>query len=85
MLPHIQPGVQILFWKAAFWLVGLQHVLLQGGFFILPQVQDFAHSLVEADEVPVSPFLQVAELPLDGSTALWCISLLFPVFCYQTC
>lgn len=68
------PGVQMLFWKAAFWLVGLQHILLHGGFFILPQVQGFAHCCVKADEVPVSPFFQVVEIPLDGSMALWCIS-----------
>lgn len=42
-------------------------------FFILPQVQDCARSLVEV-EVPISPCLQVVDLPLDGSMALWCLS-----------
>ncbi|KAK4810833.1 hypothetical protein QYF61_008805 [Mycteria americana] len=38
------------------------------------QVQDFALPLVELHEVPVSPFLQSVQVPLDGSTTLWHIS-----------
>ncbi|KAK4809169.1 hypothetical protein QYF61_006427 [Mycteria americana] len=41
---------------------------------ILPQVQVFALLLVELHEVPLSLFLQPVEVPLDGSTTLWCIS-----------
>jgi len=37
-------------------------------------VQDFAVPLVEINEIPVSPFYPAVEVPLDGSTTLWCIS-----------
>ncbi|KAK4826285.1 hypothetical protein QYF61_007132 [Mycteria americana] len=45
-----------------------------------PQVQDFALHPVELYEVPVSPFLQPVQVPLDGSTTLWHISH-SPQFC----
>ncbi|KAK4816773.1 hypothetical protein QYF61_022771 [Mycteria americana] len=43
-------------------------------------VQDGALPLVELHEVPVRPFLQPAQVPLDGSMILWCISY-FAQFC----
>jgi len=45
-----------------------------------PQVEDFALLVVELHEVPVSPFLQPVQAPLDGSTTLCCISS-FSQFC----
>jgi len=50
---------------------------------VLPQVQGFAHLFVELHEVLVSAFLQPVPVPVDGSTALWCISHLsqFCVIC----
>ncbi|KAK4832711.1 hypothetical protein QYF61_025172 [Mycteria americana] len=67
----IEHDPQVLFCQAAFQLGGPQHVLVHG---IVPlQVQDFALPLVEPQEVPVSPFLQAVEIPLDGSPTLWCI------------
>ncbi|KAK4811173.1 hypothetical protein QYF61_019804 [Mycteria americana] len=47
------------------------HILVHG--VVPPQVQDFAPPLTELYEDPVSPFLQPVEVPLDGSTTLWCI------------
>jgi len=38
-----------------------------------PQVQDSA-LLVELHKVPVGPFLQPVEVPLDSSMTLWCVS-----------
>lgn len=43
------------------------------------QVQDFKIPLVEHHDVPISPFLQPAQMPLDGNTALWASQPLFPV------
>jgi len=37
-------------------------------------LQNFAILLVELQEVPVSPFLQPIEVPLDGSTTRWQVS-----------
>ena len=37
---------------------------------IPPQMQNF----VELREVPLSPILQPVEVPLNGSTTIWCIS-----------
>ncbi|KAK4806786.1 hypothetical protein QYF61_005582 [Mycteria americana] len=76
LLAHVQPGVhqdpQVLFCQAAFQLGGPQHVLVPG---VVPlQGQDFALPLVELHEVPVSPFLQLVEVPLDDSMTLWHIS-----------
>ncbi|KAK4831783.1 hypothetical protein QYF61_019096, partial [Mycteria americana] len=63
---------QFLFCKAAFQLCSPQHLRVHG--VVPPQVQDFALPLVELHEVPASPFLQPVQVPLDGSTTLWCIS-----------
>jgi len=60
-------GPQVLFYQAAFQLIGSQLVLVPG--VILAQVQDFAFPLVELFEVPASQFLQPVKLPLYGSTA----------------
>lgn len=46
-------------------LVRPQQVLLCG--IIPPQVQGFLLTLVEMHEAPVSLFLQLAKIPLDGS------------------
>jgi len=72
------PGFQVQFWKAAFQLGEPQHILVPGA--DPPQVQDFALPLAELHEVPVSSFLQTAEVPLDGSTTLWSVSH-FSQFC----
>ena len=85
LLAHVQLGVHqdphVLFCKAAFQPVGPQHVLVDG--VVPPQVQDFALPLVEQHEAPVSPFLQLVQVPLNGSTTLWCIgpSSQFGVIC----
>lgn len=34
-----------------------------------PQLQDLALAFAELHDIPVGPFLQSAEVPLDGSTA----------------
>ncbi|KAK4832039.1 hypothetical protein QYF61_020554 [Mycteria americana] len=63
---------QVLFCQAAFQLAGPQHILVPG---VVPsQVQDFALFLVELHEIPVGPLLQPVEVPLNGSTVIWCIS-----------
>ena len=41
---------------------------------IPPCMQDLAFPLVELHNVPVSPFLQHVEVPLNWSTTIWCIS-----------
>ena len=51
-----------------------------GAGIIPPLIQEFTFHLVELLEVPVNPFVQPAEVPLDGSTTLWCISH-FSQFC----
>jgi len=52
----------VLFFKAA-----SQPLLVHG---IIPsQVQDFALAIVELRMVPVSAFLQTAEVPLDSGSA----------------
>ncbi|KAK4818982.1 LOW QUALITY PROTEIN: hypothetical protein QYF61_022649 [Mycteria americana] len=66
------PGPQVLSCQAAFQLSSPQNILVHG--VVPPQVQDLALLLVEVHEVPVSPFLQPVEVPLDGSMTLWCIS-----------
>ncbi|GAB0186707.1 ectonucleotide pyrophosphatase/phosphodiesterase family member 3 [Grus japonensis] len=63
---------QVLLCRAASQLAGLQHLLVPG--VVPPQVQDFALPLVGLHEVPVNPFLQPVEVPLDGSMTLWHIS-----------
>lgn len=56
------PGHAVLFCKAA-----SQPLLVHE--IIPPQVQDFALAIVELHVVPVSLFLQPAEVPWDGSSA----------------
>ena len=79
LLAHIEPCVHqdslALFCKAAFQLGGPQHILVPGA--VPPQGQDFV--LLEFHGVPVSPFLQPIEVPLDGSTTL-CLSSYFSQF-----
>lgn len=76
LLFHAQFGVQlhsqVLFHQAAFPLGGLQHVLVPA--FFPHEVQDLGLLTVELHEVPVVPFLQPTEVPLDGYTTLWHIS-----------
>ena len=76
MLSHLQLGVhqdpQVLSCQAAFQLGGPQHIFLHR--VVLAEVQDFALLLVEPHEVPVSSVRQPVEVPVDGSTALWCVS-----------
>ncbi|KAK4826730.1 hypothetical protein QYF61_010983 [Mycteria americana] len=76
LLVHVQLGVchdpQVLLCRATFQLGVPQHILEHG--IVPPQVQDFALSLDELHEVPVSPFLQPVQVPLDVSTTLWCVS-----------
>jgi len=50
----------------------LKCVLVHG--VILFQIWDSAFPFVEHDEVPVSPFLQLVEAFLNGSTTIWCVS-----------
>lgn len=78
LLAHVQLTVyqhtQVIFSRAAPQPVNSQPVLLPG--IILFQVQNFAFVLVEFYKVPVVPFLQPAEVSLNGSPALqliyWC-------------
>ena len=66
------PGPQGLSLQSCFPAFRLQHVLVPG---VVPlQVQDFAVLFVELHEIPLSPVLQPVQIPLDGSTATWCIS-----------
>lgn len=37
-------------------------------------MQDLALSIVELHRVPLSPFVQLVEVPLDGSATLWFVS-----------
>ncbi|KAF1440525.1 Zinc finger RNA-binding protein, partial [Pygoscelis papua] len=76
LLAHVQLGVRqdprVLFCQAAFQLGGCQHILVHG---VVPRwLQNFALPLVELHEIPIGPFLQPVEVPLDGSTTLWHIS-----------
>ncbi|KAK4831516.1 hypothetical protein QYF61_018100 [Mycteria americana] len=63
---------QVLFCKAALKLVDPQPVLLPG--IIPPQVQGFGLPFAELHKVPVSPFLQPVQVPLDGSMPICCTS-----------
>ncbi|KAJ7410836.1 hypothetical protein WISP_105756 [Willisornis vidua] len=38
-----------------------------------PQGLDLAFTIVDLHESPVSPFLQPMEVPLNGSTIVWCM------------
>lgn len=50
-----------------------------------PHVQGVVPSLAELHEVPIRPFLQPAEVQLNGSMILWC-QLFHPVLCHEeTC
>ena len=74
LLAHVQLGAhqdpQVLFCKAALQLgCPPAHTGAQGCF---PSGAGLL--LVELHELPVSLFLQPAEVPLDGSMTLWCIS-----------
>lgn len=72
LLVHAQFGAQqhpqVLFHQAALPLAGLQHVLVFA--FFPHQVQDLALLITELHEVPVVPFLQPTEVPLDGQTTI---------------
>lgn len=58
--------------KAVFYAVGPLPVLVPG---IIPsQVQNLALLVVELREVPLSQLLQPVQVPLDGSTSIWCMS-----------
>lgn len=76
---HIQFEVyqdsRVLFCRAAFQLGDLLHELRHGG-----TVSRCKNALVEQHDVPFSPFLQPAKVPLDSSTTLWCIIHFF-LFC----
>lgn len=61
-------GPQGILCQATFQLGVLQHVLQLEVF--LPQMQNLPLSLVELQDVPVSPFLQPGEDPGDGSRTL---------------
>jgi len=72
VLNHRELETQVLFCKVVLQLGSPEDVQMPE---IVPsQVQDFAFSLVELREVPVSPFLQPVKVILNGSTTLWCIS-----------
>jgi len=80
MVILVSTRAQCLFRRAAFHLIGLQPIQVRG---VIPlQVQDF----VELHEIPVGPFLQPVEVPLDGSTTSWSMNS-SSQFCYhlQTC
>jgi len=68
----ITEDLHVLFCQTALQPGGSQHVLVPG--VVPPLLQDFALSLLELHEVPVSPFLHPVEVPLDGSMTLWPIS-----------
>lgn len=75
-LAYVQLGVhqytQVLPYRAAFWLVSPQCVLLPEGYFSPDAV--LAFPFVEFHEVPYCPALQPVEVPRDDSTTVWCIS-----------
>lgn len=64
--------------KVAFQMISPKHILVYG--VVLLQVDDSALPFVELHEVPISLFLQPAEILLDGSASLWRISQSSP-FC----
>jgi len=68
LLAHVQIGVcqdpWLLFCKAVFQPISPQSILVYG---IIPP-QEFAVQKREPHEIPVCPFLQSVEIPLDGST-----------------
>lgn len=52
---------------------------------IPPQLQGSAFPLVELYKAPLFPFLACAEVPVNGSTALWCINHSpFSIICKAT-
>jgi len=46
---------------------------------IPPQMQTFALPVVEFNDVPVSLYLQPAEVPLDGGAPMWFIDCSFQI------
>jgi len=50
-----------------------QYCVLLSGVVSL-QMQDFAFPFGKLHDVPVCPFLQPVEVPLHGSTIIWCIN-----------
>lgn len=75
---------KVLLWRGAFQLVRSQ--CLQAHEAIFHRMQDFSFTFVELYKAPVGPFLQSAQVPLNGSTALWFISHHSQFFCHpQTC
>lgn len=85
-LAHGQLGepsdLQVLFCRADFWSDSPLTVLLYG--IKLHMVQNFAFPFAEFHEVPVSPFLQPIEAPLDANATLWWISKV-PQYFYFLC
>ena len=67
------------FCKAAFQLVGPQHVLVHG--VILLQVQNSAFHFAELHKVPVGPFLQPVHVPLKEQHSHLVYQLLPAVLC----
>jgi len=65
-------SLQGLFCRVVFQTGGFQSVFVH--VVVPPQVQDFAHPIVELYEVSVSPLLQLVKVPLNGSITLWCIN-----------
>lgn len=59
----------VLFCLSAFQTASPQYVLVHVA--APPLVQDFALLFVELHGDPVSPFLQLVEVSLDGSVTLW--------------
>lgn len=44
------------------------------------EMQDLAFSFVELYEISVGPFFQLAQVPLNGSTATRCVADFFQYF-----
>lgn len=64
----VHQDAQVLLYIPAFKTVSLQPVLI----YVTPSLMHgFALLLVELHKIPVSPFLQPVEVPLNGDTTLW--------------
>lgn len=81
LLAHIQLPVhqdpQDLFCKAAFWPISPSLQWCVGLFLLMCRLfplQDFALFFVELDNVPVSPFILLVDVLLNGSKTAWCIN-----------
>jgi len=68
----IHQDTQVPLCRAAFQQVSPELVLVYWG--TPAQLQEPTHVLVELDQVPLCPTLQLVQVSLNGSTALWCIS-----------